>query len=188
MSSQAAQEAYLKRLAESVHKDHGIHRVLSDHSLGRPRVYLSTLDTVGDLSPSQVMHQTRKDSEAGQLSVCVVEDIDREWIAVLGPEWKIGPYFFAEHVANTTGEDLWESVTGPHVQTGYRHESKHELMHHIEGVVPHLMRESIASRVQRWLQYDRYYGWQVNTRISYVRVSRYLCEEPRAHVHLVQPS
>ncbi|CAK3909492.1 Magnesium transport, transmembrane region [Lecanosticta acicola] len=137
-----------------------------------------------------VLRQHEEDEATGRRSICVVENISPEWVGTLGVAWNIEQDFFLQHAFNSnTGGDLWNAVMGPQareeawissvvwvglsrrgsdVQIGRQH-------YFIEGMLRHTGRDYTSSnRIQRLSQHGgEKYGEQINTKISYCRVSNH---------------
>ena len=170
-----AGRSYLDGLANSVTKNHEIQRVLAGEFTGPTKAFYSTLSGKIDPGQSEIIKQANRDHADRCESICVIENINREWIAVLGPEWNIAPSFFASHAENPQGPVLWEAMFNQDATRHFR-EGNRSVMHYIEGVVPHLRDRSSTLLSHRRSQQHRKFGVYANIKTSYYRVSETLCK------------
>ena len=105
------------------------------------------------------------------MTVCVIQDIDRHWIAALGSEWNLDPDIFYTYFSNPQGASLWEASR---VLDPRSYEPR--TYHWIDGVLPHLRSSAVGFPPYRRRGHHAYYGWQANCRVMYCRVSAYLCK------------
>lgn len=177
MALSPSAEAYLQALAHSKPRDHGIHVLLSSSPSSTIRVYHSSAPDVSRPSPSAVLEQAKNDAENTRPAVCMIENVSREWIGILGSEWNIDPAFFTMHAENPSGSDLWNSVVKQRRHNdGLNDASAHEAktMYCIDGVLNNVRSDGIP--VHRRSAEHPSYALQTNVRITYRRVARHLCE------------
>jgi hypothetical protein len=137
----------------------------------------------GDIK--RVLDQGQRDSAVSQQAVCIVEDINWDWIGAMGVAWGVEPQFFAEHGVNPQGDNDWEALFPKSHRLGAeQHPSK---CFHVDGAFEHhhLTRDSIEAlkdglrrsthRRRCWISLDPSYSPSSSTRFSYCRVNANLC-------------
>lgn len=189
MASKSSEQQYLETLCLGLPHNHDIWQVLTNNYHPSPRVtprvlYVRDEKRVNHLStPSDVIAAAQQDTKDERSIAFIIEDINGEWIAALGSTWDIDPPFFSTHVENTEGySSLWEAVTKSrhHRKVASRDPMKTVAgWDYIDGILPHLVNRRPLSLAKRRTGHDKSYGNQVNTRISYYRVSKRFCKQNR---------
>jgi hypothetical protein len=134
----------------------------------------------------KVLAQAQKDEASSRRAVCVLENINWEWIGVVGSAWKLEPSFFVEHGANPTGDDAWTTLFPQNREIDIKKgPSKHK---YVDGVFEHhylagedaaldKMNRGLANSAYRrrsWIPVSSYPPSSC-TRMSYCRVNANLC-------------
>ena len=130
----------------------------------------------------KVLAQAQKDEASSRRAVCVLENINWEWIGVVGSAWKLEPSFFVEHGANPTGDDAWTTLFPQNREIDIKKgPSKHK---YVDGVFEHhylagedaaldKMNRGLANSAYRrrsWIPVSSYPPSSC-TRMSYCRVN-----------------
>ena len=167
--------SYVDRISDCVGKNHEIQRVLAGEVTGPVKAFYSTFRGKIDLGPSEILKHAHRDHADRRESICVIENINREWIAALGPEWNIAPAFFTSHAENPQGPVLWEAMFNQEATRHFREADKSP-MQYIEGVVPHLREGSSTLLGHRRSHHHHKFGMYANIKTSYYRVSETFCK------------
>lgn len=185
MAALAAEKRYLHDLVEAVPEAHELASILNAKSRLPPRVFHPGVPATSKISPRDIIAQAEQDCDAQKPSVCVIECIDRGWMAALGSAWQIPCCFFIMHASNPTGDSLYRTIHHRLSQHGWRTQAQAERhaqvrdaveMGCIEGTLSHLDPALIPGLTERRSEFSFQDGWHSNCRISYHRVSEYLCK------------
>ncbi|EPE34320.1 Magnesium transport protein CorA, transmembrane region [Glarea lozoyensis ATCC 20868] len=71
--------------------------------------YTDTYEEYPIASPKQLIAQAAILTDEETLSICIIENISKEYVEVLGTEWGIDPMFFVEYASNPAKNALWWS-------------------------------------------------------------------------------
>ena len=198
MAMQTPQERYLLDLAADAPQDHPIQQVLTSPFRGNQRLAYVRLHSAGtkfsEISTlAQLIEESSIAARNGHRSACIIENVSPEFISGLGVAWQLPRNFFIQHATNSAGSSLWDDIMGGlarervwDLTTADADEarqrtipSRRSMSHsHIEGLFEHVEHiDQIPARYRFRRRYERHphYGWQINTRISYHRVSEHLC-------------
>lgn len=130
-------------------------------------------------TPAQILSAVAENLACLRGSICIVENISPEYIAVLGFAWHIDPEFFVQHAANPRREHLW-------APENFEPDTKKKKFRCVNGNFEyHGLNMSDDEELNSWPNnFERHCFrsiWQgvetitSNTRISYYRVDTKLC-------------
>lgn len=187
MSPQVA-ESYLTRLSRMAAAEEGLEGLpyaLTSPSPNIARAYYFNGQESYHESPESVLQNTGADVERGSHAVCIIENIQPDWIEAIGPAWNLDPNFFLNHAKNPPKEALWNHLFRDNPRDFDMESRKDEHYNSIDGVFEYNDWETtkekdlipITSLMKRhcW-QGARPYPLSSNTRISYYRINRGLCK------------
>lgn len=151
----------------------------------RTKAYLMTQDSSSTQTPTistpaQIITAVSANRSHFHNSICIVENISPEYIAVLGSAWNIDPRFFVEYAVNPRREDLWDSRR-------FEPLTNQQKFSHIDGnfeyhglnVTSDQELNSLPNYFERHCFRSTWEGAETitsNTRISYYRVEKSLCK------------
>jgi len=197
---QSPNETYLSKLRNHYHWTPGLDELL--HVFSRPdsnstKVFFVNSDTEWSVnSPSNLLDRLLHQPRIAK-GVCVIENISPAYIEALGSAWDLDPNFFAGHAWNPAQKDLWTQV--PFEQ----HREPSRPYEHLDGIFEYHNLQLLPNENEKHDSSPNYfyrhcfsepefrftpipYGVsrikvrrqipQSNTRISYYRVDRGLCE------------
>ena len=117
--------------------------------------------------------------DAGEMSVCVIENVWPEAMNRLVDEWHLDPAFYQIHTQNLSKEKIWD-----HVEFDLKWSPPRSAPYsHLDGVyeyhgIPSSYINSLPTStnvVERHVLQDPRFGLQSTTRISYYRVHSLMC-------------
>ncbi|KJY01389.1 hypothetical protein TI39_contig293g00015 [Zymoseptoria brevis] len=104
-------EAYLAEIERLAGYDHPIRDVIKLSSPDIQKVYHTNLET-SQPTLQAVLRQNQDPVGRDSKSVCIIENINRAWMAALGSAWSIPTDFFIAHAhaPELRGADLWSDL------------------------------------------------------------------------------
>ncbi|KAF2108104.1 hypothetical protein BDV96DRAFT_283662 [Lophiotrema nucula] len=146
--------------------------------------YVNSRGTQSIVSSAALVQQAQADQADALHAVCVVENISPEYIKDLVAGLRLYPTFFLEHAIHTPKDQFWELHHSWDPATTLSDSSVPFNSAHIDGMFEYHELEyshksdltSAPNFVQRDCFIQEPFPIQSNTRISYYRVSPWLCK------------
>jgi hypothetical protein len=143
-------------------------------------------------TPEDLIKQAVVLQESHERSVCIIENIDAQYLEALGTAWKLDPKFFIQYASNRDKDKLWwmekwdwppRGHKRPSGFEGFEDRTGHldgvfEYYNEVAGLDPSILErlDNFPNSLYRHCFKDKQWPIQSSTRISYCRPNRFMCK------------